>query len=193
MNNKEKLYLLIIAIVMLLICVFVGNKLMRDNAKEFEQVLPQEEILRPVDHSKAKNVTVFFIGQNSNGDEVYKTVKREYIQNEEVSELEFLVQALINGPTDYEKSHGIYSEVPQNTRVISVYEQPNKIILDLDYEFESGGGTDSSYKKLYQLIKTMKANVKVPVYLYIDGEQAEFIGGEGIMITQPLDESSLEG
>ena len=30
------------------------------------------------------------------------------------------------------------------------------------------------------------------VYLYLDGKQVNFIGGEGIMITQPLSEKSLE-
>ena len=59
--------------------------------------------------------------------------------------------------------------------------------------FENGGGTDSIYKRLYQLIKTAKRNTDKPVYLYIEGNKAEVIGGEGIMINQPLNEKSLEG
>ena len=59
--------------------------------------------------------------------------------------------------------------------------------------FENGGGTDSLYKRLNQLIKTAKRNTNKPVYLYIEGNKAEVIGGEGIMITQPLNENSLDG
>ena len=32
-----------------------------------------------------------------------------------------------------------------------------------------------------------------PVYLYINGKQANVVGGEGIMIKQPLDEGSING
>ena len=54
------------------------------------------------------------------------------------------------------------------------------------------GGADSLYKRLYQLIKTAKLNSSVPVYLYINGQRADVIGGEGIMLSQPLSNSSLE-
>ena len=60
-------------------------------------------------------------------------------------------------------------------------------------DFETGGGTDSLYKRLYQVIKTANRNTNLPVYLYIDGQKAEVIGGEGIMITQPLNDRSLDG
>ena len=59
--------------------------------------------------------------------------------------------------------------------------------------FEQGGGTESIYKRLNQIIKTAKMNTDKPVYLYLDGNKAEVIGGEGIMITQPLNDKSLEG
>jgi spore germination protein GerM len=45
---------------------------------------------------------------------------------------------------------------------------------------------------LYQLIKTARINSTLPVYLYIDGQRADVVGGEGIMLSQPLSNSSLE-
>ena len=46
---------------------------------------------------------------------------------------------------------------------------------------------------MMQLIKTALANTEnKKIYLYLDGKQVNFIGGEGIMITQPLNEKSLE-
>jgi spore germination protein GerM len=65
-------------------------------------------------------------------------------------------------------------------------------MIDLTSAFESGGGTDSTYRRVRQLIKTANANTKLPVYLYINGKQASVIGGDGIMIKQPLNERSLD-
>ena len=65
-------------------------------------------------------------------------------------------------------------------------------MIDLSSAFEGGGGTESTYTRVRQLIKTAKANTNLPVYLYINGKQADVIGGEGIMIKQPLSERSLD-
>ena len=60
-------------------------------------------------------------------------------------------------------------------------------------DFQYGGGTDSVYSRMMQLIKTAINNSEdKKVYLYLDGKQVNFIGGEGIMITQPLSEKSLD-
>ena len=50
------------------------------------------------------------------------------------------------------------------------------------------------YSRIKKLIKTILANntSNKPVYLYLDGQQADVVGGEGIMIKQPLMENSLD-
>ena len=100
---------------------------------------------------------------------------------------------MIAGPKTDEKAKGVYSEIPAGTRLISINESSDKVIINLSGDFENGGGTDSLYKRLYQIIKTAKQNTTKPVYLYIEGNKADVIGGEGIMITQPLNENSLDG
>ena len=45
---------------------------------------------------------------------------------------------------------------------------------------------------MMQLIKTAINNTDKKVYLHLDGKQVNIIGGEGIMISQPLNEKSLE-
>ena len=67
----------------------------------------------------------------------------------------------------------------------------HKNIIDLNSGFNTGGGTESIYNKLYQLIRTVEANTEKPTYLFIEGKQVEVFGGEGIMITQPLSKDSL--
>ncbi len=99
---------------------------------------------------------------------------------------------MIKGPSSYEKKKGLSSEVPSETRILSIREGKNNVLIDLSPAFESGGGAESTYIRIHQLIKTAKANTNLPVFLYINGKQADVIGGEGIMIKQPLTEKSLD-
>ena len=133
-------------------------------------------------------ITVFFIGKNENGEELYRAVKRKYDKTENGQQLSFAVSRLIEGPNQIEREKGIYSEIPSGTKVISVVETDKKAIVNLTSAFDQGGGTDGLYKRLYQLVKTVNKNTKLPVYLYIDNKQADVIGGEGLMINQPLNE-----
>lgn len=137
-------------------------------------------------------VNVYFIGQNSNKEEVYKVVKRIYHSSDDGTKIKYAIQNLLKGPTKKEQAKGIYSEIPQGTKLLSLEEKPDKVIVNLSGNFEQGGGTDGLYKRLYQLIKTSNKNTTLDVYLYIDGKQVEIIGGEGIMINQPLNDKSLD-
>lgn len=138
-------------------------------------------------------VTVYFLGMDKHNNSIFKTVKREVPAGK--NELRYALTQLVAGPTQYEKSVGVYSEIPKNVQIMGVVESDKKIIIDVSGNIQTGGGADSLYSRFKQLIKTAIANAdrKKPIYLYIDGKQAEVIGGEGIMITQPLKENSLDG
>lgn len=154
----------------------------------------QEEVQAEtqVQESEKKYLNIYFIGQNEQKEEYYKAVKREFDEDMGSSKLAYAVQSLVAGPTLYERQRGLYSEIPSGTKILAITETPEKIIIDLSSSFEMGGGTDGLYKRIFQLIKTVKLNTNKPVYLYLDGKQAEVIGGEGIMITQPLSERSFD-
>lgn len=149
-----------------------------------------EQKQEDANESPKSYVSVYFIGQTNN-EEVYKIVKRQYNVQTDGTKINFAIKTLLNGPTGQEKSKGIYSEVPQGTKLLSMEELPDKIIINLSGNFEQGGGTDGLYKRLYQLIKTANKNTALDVYLQIDGKQVEVVGGEGIMINQPLNKDSL--
>ena len=110
----------------------------------------------------------------------------------EKSCFEFAIKELISAPTKWEKSKGFTSEIPNGTKVLSIRESANSIMIDLSPNFESGGGAESTYMRVKQIIKTANANTSIPTYLYINGKQANVIGGEGIMIKQPLNERSFD-
>ena len=203
MRKNERVFLGVTAVIMVAVCCILGLRMLYHSDENVSGPLtPIPETNIPDEKTEAPEVTkpvekvyvnVFFIGQNSNKEEVYRAVNREYDKDVDGSKLKFAINALVSGPTAYEKSKGVYSEVPSGTRIIAINEAPDKVIINLNAAFENGGGTDSLYKRLNQLIKTAKRNTNKPVYLYIEGNQAEVIGGEGIMITQPLNENSLDG
>lgn len=201
MRKNERMFLLVTAVIMIAVCGFLTLRMFYHNDENVSgpllpvpenQLPPDEETPKPKEKEKVY-VNVYFIGQNANKEEVYKAVNREYDKDIDGTKIKFAIDCLIAGPRQNEKAKGVYSEIPAGTRVISINETKDKVVINLNSAFENGGGTDSIYKRLYQLIKTAKRNTDKPVYLYIEGNKAEVIGGEGIMINQPLNEKSLEG
>ena len=159
------------------------------------QVPPEEHKTpeKPVGPQKQQEyVNIFFIGKNENNEEVYRAVKRVYNKDVDGSKIKYAINSLILGPKPDEKSKGVYTEIPASTQLLGLTEKPDKVIINLSSAFSDGGGTESVYKRLFQLIKTAKRNTEKPVFLYINGQQADVIGGDGIMITQPLSETSLD-
>lgn len=175
------------------------------HAKVEKKLVKEEQVIEPVKKvsvttSEKKEpkkvqkvkVNVYFLGMDKNENGVFKKVRRDVPKGQ--TKLKYALNQLVSGPTAYEKKLGVYSEVPKNVKILGVVESKNKIIIDISSNIQNGGGADSLYSRLKQVIKTAIANSdNKPVYLYIDGKQAEVIGGEGIMISQPLSESSLDG
>ena len=200
MNKSQKFLLLFIGFCMAAIVGLVAfNVFMpRPEVKPDEVRVTERSVLEEdVEEQKSEvvefeYVNVYFIGKNEHDEEVYKAVKREYNKDVDGSKIRFAVNALVRGPKPDEKLRGVYTEVPMDAKVINITEQSDKVIVNLNSAFVTGGGTESLYKRLYQLIKTAKLNSNLPVYLYIDGQRADVVGGEGIMLSQPLSNSSLD-
>lgn len=201
MNKNQKILLLFIGFCMMVVVGLIAfNVLMPKPEIKPEQVEVSERSVlednideqKPSDPQEKEYVNIYFIGKNEHNEEVYKAVKRLYNKDVDGSKIKFAVSSLIRGPKSEERQRGVYTEVPSNSEVINVTEQSDKVIVNLNSAFVTGGGTESLYKRLYQLIKTARLNSSLPVYLYIDGQRADVVGGEGIMLSQPLSNSSLE-
>ena len=137
-----------------------------------------------------KKIEIYYLSLDKNSNPIYKTIERANIGTE--SRIEFAINELLKGPDLIEKSKGTYSEIPQGTKLLGIKEDAKTITINLSEDIELGGGTDSIYSRLMQIIKTSLANAGgKKVYLEIEGKRAELVGGEGIMITQPLSENSL--
>lgn len=211
MNNFSKIVILILLVLsFFFIKDKYGNEINSilssfDALKKFhiEKIMPPvedvEQVKKPTDspnkklEQKKENevVTVYFLALDSDDKGIYKKVTRDVPLGE--NKLEYAIKELIKGPNIVEKSMGAYSEIPKETKLLSVKQTKDKVIIDFSSDFQYGGGTDSVYSRMMQLIKTSVSNVKnKDIYLYLDGQNIEMIGGEGIMISQPLTEKSLD-
>ena len=161
------------------------------NHSRIEQPVVPEEISETLDNSnnELSKVKIYFI-EHKNGKDIYRPVYRK--NNSGRSDIEYAVKSLLEGPTKYEREKGVYSEIPKSL-LLSVNETDKEVTINISDTFANGGGADSLYKRMYQLIKTVNYNTEKPVYLLINGQKAETLGGEGLMISQPLNGSSLDG
>lgn len=197
MNILKKI-VLIVLIISAVYCVTSTQKISKPIDTKIEENSQRIEENKEIEPAPQENqivqetVSIYFIGQNSNKEDVYKIVKRKYDPEKDGTKLDFALNELLKGPNYKEITQGIYTEIPKDTKLRSISKINDKKYIDLSFAFEQGGGTDSLYKRLYQLIKTINKNTKEDIYLKIEGKEVDVIGGEGIMINQPLTIHSLD-
>ena len=150
-----------------------GKRILNDNEQ-------QEKI--------EKTAKIYFLKLNSDGTSANYVAKREL---KEIT-LTTAIKSLLKGPNYDEKKSGVYTEIPNGTKLLSVMESGDKIIINLNSDFQYGGGTESINNRLKQLVKTV-VNIAPDknLYLYIDGKEVDVMGGDGVMITQPLNISEF--
>lgn len=77
--------------------------------------------------------------------------------------------------------------IPPNTRLLGVSQTPRGIEIDLSREFTEGGGSSSMVARLGQVLYTASSlDPNQPIWLMVEGSPLTVLGGEGLMIDQPL-------
>ncbi|MBE9223009.1 GerMN domain-containing protein [Cyanobacterium stanieri LEGE 03274] len=80
-----------------------------------------------------------------------------------------------------------FSAIPENTQLVNLDVKENGVYVDLSSEFTTGGGSASMIGRLGQVIYTASSlNPESPVWLSVNGEPLELLGGEGLEIEQPM-------
>jgi spore germination protein GerM len=97
------------------------------------------------------------------------------------------ISALLEGPTSDEKQQGYFSEIPTSTRLIAIDALPDRLVVNLSSQYSSGGGSNSMVQRYRQLAKTILAVPhQKPVYVEVAGKSLEVLGGEGLVIHEPI-------
>jgi germination protein M len=97
------------------------------------------------------------------------------------------LEALLAGPTDFERGYGLTSAVPEGTELLDLTIDDGIARVDLTSEFESGGGSLSMQMRLAQVVFTLRQFPSVEgVVFSLDGQPTDVLGGEGVVIDEPL-------
>ena len=104
------------------------------------------------------------------------------------------IQELLVGPDEQVGSDvGLYTEIPAGTELLDIGLEDGTLIVDLSSEFTEGGGSASVLMRLAQVVHTGTQFDSVDdVQILIEGEFVETIGGEGVMVGDPLDREDFE-
>ena len=101
--------------------------------------------------------------------------------------LETALRALLAGPSPDERRQGMTSEIPAGTALRSVRVDGTTLTVDLSSNFASGGGSTSMLARLSQIVYTATQFPQIPqVRLLLDGQRVQALGGEGVLIEDPL-------
>jgi germination protein M len=103
------------------------------------------------------------------------------------------VKALLEGPTAEEKDAGMVSCIPEGTTFLGLDIKNGVATVNLSQEYGSGGGSLSMFTRLAQVVFTLTQFRSVDgVRFKLDGQLVDTLGGEGIIIDEPLDRADYE-
>lgn len=104
--------------------------------------------------------------------------------------LEAALEAMLQGETP---TADLTSTVPAGTQLRQVEIKEDGVHVDLSQEFTSGGGSASMTGRVGQIIYTATTlDPDAPVWIAVEGEPLEVLGGEGLLIDQPMTRETFQ-
>ena len=103
------------------------------------------------------------------------------------------MRALLDGPTEVEKTGGMVGNIPKGTTFLGLTIADGIATVDLSKEYSSGGGSLSMFMRLAEVVFTLTQFPTVQgVDFKLDGEPIDVLGGEGIIIDHPMTRADFE-
>jgi spore germination protein GerM len=97
--------------------------------------------------------------------------------------LEKAFQNLLAGPTEGSDS----TTIPQGTKLLGLKVNKDEVHVNLSEEFTQGGGSSSMMGRVGQVVYTATTlNPDAKVYIDVNGQKLDVLGGEGIVVDQPM-------
>jgi spore germination protein GerM len=77
--------------------------------------------------------------------------------------------------------------IPSGTQLLSLKMSDKGVYLNLSNAFTQGGGSESMAGRLGQILYTASSlDPNMPVWISVEGKPLETLGGEGLMLEQPI-------
>ena len=77
--------------------------------------------------------------------------------------------------------------IPSGTQLLSLKMSSKGVYLNLSDAFTQGGGSESMIGRLGQILYTASSvDPNMPVWISVEGKLLETLGGEGLMLEQPI-------
>jgi hypothetical protein len=105
------------------------------------------------------------------------------------------MRELLDGPNDIEDDAGLTTAIPEKTDLLGIdLDSETKVAtVDLSSEFGSGGGSLSMQARVAQVVFTLTQFPTIEaVSFMLDGTPIDTLGGEGLMLDQPLGRADFE-
>jgi len=103
--------------------------------------------------------------------------------------LEAAFQSLLSGPTEGKDT----TTIPKGTKLLGLQVKNNEVHVNLSADFTTGGGSTSMMGRIGQVVYTATTlNPQAKVYIDVNGQPLNILGGEGVELEQPLTRESFK-
>lgn len=131
-------------------------------------------------------VSVFFTRSDGNAITLAE-VRRAVPRGGTEAMIAAALNELLKGSTAEERARGLSTSIPPTTRLRGVEVRNGVVRADFSRDVEAGGGSASMLGRFWQIVYTATQFRDAPrVRILIEGQEREAMGGEGVIIGQPV-------
>jgi spore germination protein GerM len=139
--------------------------------------------------SSQKTVQVYWLKSSGSKIEVVPAPVKIQAGVKSENILEGAFNRLLAGPNDPAYS----STIPKGTQLRNLDVREDGVHVDLSQEFTAGGGSASMTGRVAQILYTATSiNPNTNVWIDVEGKRLEVLGGEGLVLDQPLTRQNFE-
>lgn len=151
-------------------------------------VTPDNPTPSPV--AQEQQVQIYWLESTETGVEVVpSTITLQGVDQTPEALLTAGMTRLLAGPANTD----VTSTIPTGTKLNSLQVRADGIYVDLSRDFTTGGGSTSMQGRVAQVLYTATSlDPQQSVWLSIDGEPLTVLGGEGLVLDQPLTRQNFD-